>query len=122
MLMTLAALQMIPDGPIEAARIDGARRPQIFWYITLPYLRQTLIVAGLFRLIDSIKAFPLIFVLTDGGPGDVTEVTNYYAYRQAITFSLWGYGSAIATLMVAGIFLLSWLIDRTTGAGHAGDR
>ncbi len=119
MLMTLAALQMIPDGPIEAARIDGARDRQIFWYITLPYIRQTLIVAGLFRLIDSIKAFPLIFVLTDGGPGDVTEVTNYYAYRQAFTFSLWGYGSAIATLMVAGIFVLSWLIDRLTGKIHA---
>ena len=41
-------------------------------------------------------------MLTDGGPGDVTEVTNYYAYRQAFTFSLWGYGSAIATLMVVG--------------------
>jgi multiple sugar transport system permease protein len=114
MLMTLAALQMIPPGPIEAARIDGARDRQIFWYITLPYIRQTLIVAGLFRLIDSIKAFPLIFVLTDGGPGDVTEVTNYYAYRQAFTFSLWGYGSSIATLMVAAIFVLSWLIDRLT--------
>lgn len=119
MLMTLAALQMIPASPIEAARIDGARDHQIFWYITLPYIRQTLVVAGLFRLIDSIKAFPLIFVLTDGGPGDVTEVTNYYAYRQAFTFSLWGFGSAIATLMVVGIFVLSWLIDRLTGRTHA---
>ena len=119
MLMTLAALQMIPQSPIEAARIDGARDRQIFWYITLPYIRQTLIVAGLFRLIDSIKAFPLIFVLTDGGPGDVTEVTNYYAYRQALTFSLWGYGSAIATLMVLGIFVISRWIDRTTGQAHA---
>jgi multiple sugar transport system permease protein len=114
MLMVLAALQMIPASPLEAARIDGAGDWQVFRYITLPYIKQTLIVAGLFRLIDSIKAFPLIFVLTDGGPGDVTEVTNYYAYRQAFTFSLWGYGSAIATLMVAGIFLLSWLIDRMT--------
>ena len=119
MLMTLAALQMVPASPIEAARIDGARDHQVFWYITLPYIRQTLIVAGLFRLIDSIKAFPLIFVLTDGGPGDVTEVTNYYAYRQALTFSLWGYGSAIATLMVIGIFVISWWIDRMTGSAHA---
>lgn len=119
MLMTLAALQMIPAGPVEAARIDGARDHQIFWYVTLPYIRQTLVVAGLFRLIDSIKAFPLIFVLTDGGPGDVTEVTNYYAYRQAFTFSLWGYGSAIATLMVAAIFLLSWIIDRLIGGSDA---
>lgn len=119
MLMTLAALQMIPSSPIEAARIDGARGLQVFWYITLPYIRGALVVAALFRLIDSVKAFPLIFVLTDGGPGDVTEVTNYYAYRQAFTFSLWGYGSAIATLMVAGIFVLSWLIDRLTGGRDA---
>jgi multiple sugar transport system permease protein len=119
MLMVLAALQMIPDSPIEAAKIDGANDWQIFRHITFPYIQQTLIVAGLFRLIDSIKAFPLIFVLTDGGPGDVTEVTNYYAYRQAFTFSLWGYGSAIATLMVVGIFVLSWIIDRLTRAVHA---
>jgi len=118
MLVVLAALQTIPASPVEAARIDGASAWQMFRYVTLPYIRATLVVAGLFRLIDSIKAFPLIFVLTDGGPGDVTEVTNYYAYRQAFTFSLWGYGSAIATLLVAGIFLLSWLIDRLTGRMH----
>ncbi|MBL8697822.1 MAG: sugar ABC transporter permease [Alphaproteobacteria bacterium] len=119
MLMLLAALQMIPESPVEAAKIDGANDWQVFRHITFPFIQQTLLVAALFRLIDSIKAFPLIFVLTDGGPGDVTEVTNYYAYRQAFTFSLWGYGSAIATLMVAGIFLLSWIIDRLTGRVHA---
>ncbi len=119
MLMALAALQMVPASPVEAARIDGANDWQMFRFVIFPYIQQTMIVAGIFRLIDSIKAFPLIFVLTDGGPGDVTEVTNYYGYRQAFTFSLWGYGSAIATLMVAGIFLLSWIIDRLTGAGHA---
>ncbi len=119
MLMVLAALQMVPNAPIEAARIDGANDWQMFRYVTFPYIQQTLVVAAIFRLIDSIKAFPLIFVLTDGGPGDVTEVTNYYAYRQAFTFSLWGYGSAIATLMVASIFVLSWVIDRLTGTASA---
>lgn len=119
MLMVLAALQMIPASPIEAARIDGASEWQIFRFVTFPYIRQTLVVVGIFRLIDSIKAFPLIFVLTDGGPGDVTEVVNYYAYRQVFSFSLWGYGSAIATLMVVGIFVLSWIVDRLTGAVHA---
>jgi multiple sugar transport system permease protein len=119
MLMLLAALQMIPASPLEAARIDGANNWQIFRFVMFPYFQPTLVVAAIFRLIDSIKAFPLIFVLTDGGPGDVTEVTNYYAYRQAFTFSLWGYGSAIATLMVAGIFVLSWVIDRLTGVADA---
>jgi len=119
MLMALAALQMVPAAPVEAARIDGANDWQTFRYVVFPYIQQTMLVAGIFRLIDSIKAFPLIFVLTDGGPGDVTEVTNYYAYRQAFTFSLWGYGSAIATLMVIGIFVLSWAIDRLTRAADA---
>jgi multiple sugar transport system permease protein len=121
MLMVLAALQMIPDEPIEAAQIDGAGRLALFWYIILPYIRPTLVVAGLFRLIDSIKAFPLIYVLTNGGPGTVTEVTNYYAFIEAFNFSYWGYGSAIATLMLAGAFVLSWSIERLTGEAAVDD-
>jgi multiple sugar transport system permease protein len=121
MLMVLAALQMIPDSPQEAARIDGASNLQMFRYVILPYIRQTLVVAALFRLIDSIKAFPLIYVLTNGGPGEVTQVTNYYAFVQAFNFSLWGYASAIATLMVAAVFALSWLIDRMVGDARDAD-
>jgi multiple sugar transport system permease protein len=112
MLMVLAALQMVPGEPIDAARIDGAGRIALFRFILLPYIRPTLVVAGLFRLIDSVKAFPLIYVLTNGGPGTVTEVTNYYAFVESLNFSYWGYGSAIATLMVAGVLLLSWLLGR----------
>jgi multiple sugar transport system permease protein len=115
MLMVLAALQMIPGEPIDAARIDGAGRIALFRHILLPYLRSTLVVAGLFRLIDSIKAFPLIYVLTNGGPGTATEVTNYYAFVESFNFSQWGYGSAIATLMVAGVLLLSWIVGRLDG-------
>ena len=121
MLMVLAALQMIPEEPLEAARIDGAGNWQLFWYVILPYIQPTLVVAGLFRLIDSIKAFPLIYVLTNGGPGSVTEVTNYYAFVQAFNFSYWGYASAIATMMVIGVFLLSWLISILGGDGIAHD-
>jgi multiple sugar transport system permease protein len=110
MLMILAALQMMPEKPLEAARIDGANTWQIFLYIVLPYLRPVLLVSGLFRLIDSIKAFPLIYILTDGGPGTVTEVTNYYAFMQAFNFSYLGFSSAITVLMISSTFLLSWWI------------
>ncbi|MFM8533365.1 MAG: carbohydrate ABC transporter permease, partial [Acidimicrobiia bacterium] len=65
MLMALAALQMVPENPIEAARIDGASRWQVFWHVRLPFIAPTLVVAGLFILIDSVKAFPLIFIMTD---------------------------------------------------------
>jgi multiple sugar transport system permease protein len=115
MLMILAALQMMPDEPLEAARIDGAGPWQLFRFVVLPLLRPTIVVAALFRLIDSVKAFPLIYVLTNGGPGTVTEVTNYYAFVQAFNFSYWGYASAITVVMVAGVFLLSWLVSRVAG-------
>jgi len=118
MLMILAALQMMPEEHIDAARIDGANVVQMTLYVTLPYLRGVLLVAGLFRLIDSIKAFPLIFILTDGGPGTVTEVTNYYSYIQAFNFSYLGYSSAITVVLVAITVLLSWLVIRMVGWGQ----
>ena len=118
MLMVLATLQMVPDDPLEAASLDGANRWQLFRYIVFPYIRPVLVVCGLFRLIDSFKAFPLIYVLTDGGPGTVTEVTNYYGFIQAFNFSYWGYASAIAMVMLAGVFMLSWLVGRLGWNDH----
>ena len=112
MLMVLAALQMIPDEPLEAARLDGANRWQLLRFIVFPHIRPVLVVCGLFRLIDSFKAFPLIYVLTDGGPGTVTEVSNYYGFIQAFNFSYWGYGSAIAMVILAGVFVLSWGVGK----------
>lgn len=112
MLMVLAALQMVPGEPREAASLDGASSFNIFRYIVLPHLKPVLAVCILFRLIDSFKAFPLIYILTDGGPGSVTEVTNYYGFIQAFNFSWWGYGSAIAVVILVGVFILSWLIGR----------
>jgi len=118
MLMILAALQMLPDEHLEAARLDGANAWQLTWYVILPFLRGVLVVAGLFRLIDSIKAFPLIYILTDGGPGSVTEVTNYYSFLQAFNFSYLGYSSAITVIMVAATVVLSWLVFRLVGWGQ----
>lgn len=119
LLMVLANLQMIPKDPIEAAQIDGASRWQIFRHILLPYLKKTLIVCALFRLIDSFKAFPLLYILTNGGPGTVTEVTNFYGFIQAFNFSYWGYGSAIAVVMLLVVFSLSALVSRLGARGAA---
>ncbi len=121
MLMILAALQMMPEEYVDAARIDGANALQMTWYVTLPYLKGVLLVAGLFRLIDSIKAFPLIYILTDGGPGTVTEVTNYYSFIQAFNFSYLGYSSAITMVLVVFTLLLSWGIIRMVGWGQHGE-
>jgi multiple sugar transport system permease protein len=121
MLMVLAALQMMPQELIDAAKVDGASAWQTTRHVTLPFLTGVLLVAGLFRLIDSIKAFPLIFILTDGGPGNVTEVTNYYSYLQAFNFSYLGFSSAITVVLLAATILLSWLIVRSVGWGARAD-
>ena len=117
MLMVLAALQMIPQEMIDAAKVDGATPWQLTRHVTLPFISGVLLVAGLFRLIDSIKAFPLIFILTDGGPGNVTEVTNYYSFLQAFNFSYLGFSSAITVVLLAASIALSWLIVRMVGWG-----
>jgi multiple sugar transport system permease protein len=117
MLMILAALQMLPQEMVDAARIDGAGAWRLTRHIVLPFLRGALLVAALFRLIDSIKAFPLIFILTDGGPGTLTEVTNYYSYIQAFNFSYLGYSSAITVVLVAATVVLSASIVRSVGWG-----
>ena len=118
MLIILSALSMMPEELVEAARLDGASSFQLTLYITLPYLRGALLVAGLFRLIDSIKAFPLIYLLTNGGPGTVTEVTNYYIFVQAFNFSYLGYSSAVTIVLVGVVCLLSWVIVRLVSGGE----
>src|SRR5690349_3393817 len=117
MLMVLAALQMMPQELLDAAKVDGASPWQLTWHITLPFIQGVLLVAGLFRLIDSIKAFPLIYILTDGGPGNLTEVTNYYSYLQAFNFSYLGFSSAITVVLLAATIVLSWVIIRAVGWG-----
>jgi multiple sugar transport system permease protein len=117
MLMVLAALQMMPQELLDAAKVDGASPWQLTWFVTLPFIKGVLLVAGLFRLIDSLKAFPLIFILTNGGPGNVTEVTNYYLFLQAFNFSYLGFSSAITVALLATTVLLSWLIVRLIGWG-----
>jgi multiple sugar transport system permease protein len=121
MLMTLAALQMMPQEMVDAAKVDGANAWQMTWHVTLPFLKGVLLVAGLFRLIDSIKAFPLIFILTEGGPGSVTEVTNYYSFLQAFNFSFLGYSSAITVVLLTATVLMSWAIIRLVGWGQHGE-
>ncbi len=114
-LAVLAALQMMPEEPLEAAAIDGASRWQVFRYVELPLLKPVLLVVGLFRLIDSMKAFPHIFIMTGGGPGVATEATNYYAYLQGFSYTFVGFSSAITVVLLAATFALSLSLMRLVG-------
>lgn len=114
-LAVLAALQMMPEEPLEAAAIDGASRWQVFRHVELPLLKPVLLVVGLFRLMDSMKAFANIFIMTGGGPGVATEATNYYAYLQGFSYTFVGFSSAITVVLLAATFALSLSLMRLVG-------
>ncbi len=117
-LILLAGLKALPTEPIEAAHVDGASGWQAFWGVTLPMLRPMIAVAVLFRLVDLIKVFDYVYVLTSGGPGTRTEVLSYYAYQRSFTTIEWGYGSVLGIVILviaivaaniyARVFKLQW--------------
>ena len=115
-LIILAGLQSLPREPFEAATVDGASYLRTLRFITLPLLRPVLVVAVLIRLMDSFKAFDLIFVLTQGGPGMSTEILNYYTYRTGFKFFHMGYASALSWLLVVIVNIVATILLRAIRA------
>jgi len=116
-LILLAGLRSLPVEPFESAMIDGASRLQTFRRVTLPLLGPVLVVVLMFRTIDALKVFDLIWVMTAGGPGFGSETLYVYAYNQAFKYLEIGYGSAVIvvfTLIVAGA-AVAWLRVRDRG-------
>ncbi len=112
MLIILAALQGISPDLEEAAALDGATRIQTFFYVTLPLLIPAFLLVTLFRFIDSLKHFPMIFVMTKGGPGRSTQATNYYGYIQTFQNSNVAYGAAIAVTLFIVAAIISFYVAK----------
>jgi ABC-type sugar transport system permease subunit len=110
-LITLAGLQTISDEVYEAASIDGATSWQKFRHVTLPLLWPALLLALLFRTIDALRVFDLVFVMTQGGPADATNVLQFYGYKKTFAEGMIGYGSTIAVtvFMISLILALAYL-------------
>ncbi len=106
MMMFIGGLTAIPDTYYEAARIDGVSRLQMFRHITLPLLRPTVLVVGVLSTIEAFKAFELIFVMTEGGPGYSTKFLVQNIYQIAFEEDRMGYGASmsIVLLMIIGAF------------------
>jgi multiple sugar transport system permease protein len=116
-LIILAGLQGIPQDLYEAASIDGAHTWQKFRHVTLPMIKPALLLALLFRTIDALKVFDLVFVMTQGGPADTTNVLQFYGYKKIFAEGMIGYGSAIAVTVFLLSLLLSILYIRLLGSG-----
>ncbi|GAA5145992.1 sugar ABC transporter permease [Microbacterium pseudoresistens] len=106
-LITLAGLTALPEDPFEAAQLDGANGWQRFWHVTLPMVRPIVVVAVVFRLIEALKTFDLILVMTNGGPGFETETLNIYVYNIAFQYQQLGYASALLIIFFLLVLLIS---------------
>jgi len=109
-LITLAGLATLPIEPYESALIDGATPAQMFWRITLPLLRPTIIVALLFRSIDCLKTFDIIYVMTAGGPGFASETLNVYTFQVGLFYFHIGYACSLLVILFALVLGVSLIL------------
>ncbi len=100
MVLFLSGLQTIPAELLEASRIDGAGKFQVFRNITIPMLSETFVIVFATQIINSMKVFDIIRGMTDGGPGTSTQTLATYMVTQTFTFVNYGIGTAIAWTMV----------------------
>lgn len=112
MLIVLAGLQSISPEMYEAAEVDGASRRQTFGWVTLPLILPVIVIGILIRAMDSFKLFDIIYLVTGGGPGDVTETISFYTYLQGFKFFSLGYTAAMAFLQLIVITIIAQVFVR----------
>ena len=108
-VLYLAGLQAIPKDLYEAAQVDGASGWKRILYVTLPNLRESYVICGIWTIIQSVKVFEQPFIMTQGGPGTATLVLYQYTWENAFKFLEMGYASSIAYIMGFIILILSLL-------------
>ncbi|CCE99622.1 ABC-type sugar transport systems, permease components (plasmid) [Sinorhizobium fredii HH103] len=112
-LLMLAGLASLPVEPYEAAVLDGASSWRQFWDLTLPFLKPVIAIALLLRVMDALRLFDLVFILTGGGPADRTKVLSLYIYQVAYRFADTGYAAAISLFVLfVTIVLSTWFMKR----------
>lgn len=100
MVLFLAGLQSVSQTLVEAARIDGAGRFDVFRYVTLPALRPMVTIVLILSLINSLKAFDVVYGMTGGGPAQSTQMLALWSYTQAMQLGNFGNGSAISVVLL----------------------
>jgi multiple sugar transport system permease protein len=112
-LLMLAGLASLPIEPYEAAAIDGASAWRQFRDLTLPFLKPVIAIALLLRIMDALRLFDLVFILTGGGPADRTKTLSLYIYQVAYRFADQSYAAAISLFVLfATVAFSTWFIKR----------
>ncbi len=122
-ILLLAGLRSLPQQPFEAAELDGVPKTFVFFRITLPMLMPYIITACLFRMLDSIQQFDIIYGMTKGGPGDTLKVFQIQSYVEFYIANNVGRSSAVLmvlwliTFVISHYFIKSWLKLRQRSHG-----
>jgi multiple sugar transport system permease protein len=112
-VILLAGLTAVPPHVYEAAELDGVGAWQTFWYITVPHIAPMMLLALTFRLLDAVKLFDIIFVLTGGGPGTNTYSASYYLYTIGFTqFHLSNATAGSWIFLVLTVIVVIFLVRR----------
>ena len=109
-LIIMAGLDSLPVDIYEAAYVDGASELQMIRYITLPLILPAVFIALVLRTIDALKAFDLIWVMTQGGPGLATETTNLYAYVIGFKYFRIGYATSLALVFTLFVTICASIV------------
>ncbi|MBX6321985.1 MAG: sugar ABC transporter permease [Rhodospirillaceae bacterium] len=124
-ILLLAGLRALPKQPFEAAQLDGVPRSFVFFRITLPMLMPYIITASLFRMLDSIQQFDIIYAMTQGGPGDSLMVFQVEAYLEFFQYTNVGRSATLLmvlwaiTFALSNLFIKHWLRLRERARGVA---
>ena len=111
MVIFLANLQRIPYSVIEAAQLEGAREGTIFVRLIAPMLANVIFINTILAVSGSFKSFDLVYSMTGGGPAHFTEVIAVYMYNTTFVFQNYGYGSALAVIIIV-FTVIALLISR----------
>jgi multiple sugar transport system permease protein len=114
-IIIFAGLKSLPRSPFESAAIDGAGPVMTFVQITLPMLKPVIVIATLLRLLDAIRTYDTVYILTRGGPDFATDLISIYLQRVNFRFFDLGYGAAASWLILILVLVVVLIYVQLTG-------
>jgi multiple sugar transport system permease protein len=114
-IIIFAGLKSLPKSPFESAAIDGAGPVMTFWQITVPMLKPVIVIATLLRLLDAIRTYDTVYIITRGGPDFATDLISVYLQRVNFRFFDLGYGAAASWLILIIVLIVVLIFVNLTG-------
>lgn len=106
-LLLLSTLSTLPTEPFEAARVDGASKRQMFFYLTVPFCKPTLTIILIYQIVLKLRVFDLVYLLTNGGPVDYTTPLGLLIYRYYFRYYEAGLGASTAVFVLISSVIIA---------------